>query len=261
MRKHISDALVGFNGTKKSSPASNDLFNIGIEQDAVASKDDLSIDFHSLVAKLMYIAKRTRPDILTAISYLATRVQSPIGRDRTKLRRVLSYLSDTQERSLTLRCGPDVQLAAYVDASYNVHPDCRSHGGIILTLGSGAVYAKSFKLKLVTKSSTEAELVAMAEALEIIAWSRHFLEAIGYHQKPTKVYQDNKSTMLIASRGPSSAGKSKHIKLRYFGVKAMIDNFEVMLQYLPTEDMIADVLTKPLQGALFAKLSALMHGE
>jgi hypothetical protein len=88
-----------------------------------------------------------------------------------------------------------------------------------------------------------------------------FLFHLGYIQRATVIYQDNKSTIMLAENGPSNSGKSKHFRRRYFGVKEMIQHGEVKLIYLPTEEMVADALTKPLTGKLFHEMSKRMQGE
>ena len=248
MTKHINELLGNYKGKEKASPADNNIFR-------VTESNNLSRDyseiFHSTTAKLLYIAKRARPDLLTAVAFLTTRVQHPTEADNKKLERVLGYLLRTRDRALVLEPSRDMQLSAYVDASYDVHEGARSHTGVLLTLGKGALYAKSSKQKLVTKSSTEAELVALADATDVIMWARCFLSSLGYVQRPTRVYQDNKSTMTIATKGYDMHGRTKHVSLRYFSVSDLVQRCELTLSYLPTEEMIADILTKPLQGQLF----------
>ena len=107
--------------------------------------------FHSHVARLLNLANRVRPGLLTAVIFLATRVQSPDTDDRDKLDRVMRYLNGTRNLGLRLSSNHDTSVEGYVDASYGVHPDGRSH-----TLGKGAYYARSAKQKLTTKSSAEA---------------------------------------------------------------------------------------------------------
>jgi hypothetical protein len=69
----------------------------------------------------------------------------------------------------------------WVDASYAVHPDMKSHTGGAFTLGKGVIYGTSTRQKINTKSSTEAELVGVAEVLPQILWTRYFLEGHGWH--------------------------------------------------------------------------------
>ena len=89
--------------------------------------------FHSYVAKMLYVAKRVRPDCLTAVSFLSTRVQAPDLDDLAKLRRLLGYLLSTQTRGIVLRIGDSMSVSTvsvYADASYGVHSDSgKSHTG------------------------------------------------------------------------------------------------------------------------------------
>jgi hypothetical protein len=251
MQKQIDELLSNFRGKEKPSPAANDMFHVTNSNNL---SKDYSESFHSTVAKLLYVAKRARPDLLTAVAFLTTRVQHPTEADSKKLERLLGYLLRTKDRVLILEPSRDMQLRAYVDASYDVHDGAKSHTGIVLTLGIGAIYAKSSKQKLVTKSSTEAELVALAEATDVVMWARQFLNSLGYTQRPTCIFQDNKSTIIIANKGYDMHGRTKHVSLRYFLVSDLVQRCELTLTYLPTERMIADVLTKPLQGQLFNQL-------
>eukprot|EP00428_Durinskia_dybowskii_P086402 CAMPEP_0170436806 /NCGR_PEP_ID=MMETSP0117_2-20130122/44342_1 /TAXON_ID=400756 /ORGANISM="Durinskia baltica, Strain CSIRO CS-38" /LENGTH=226 /DNA_ID=CAMNT_0010696875 /DNA_START=55 /DNA_END=736 /DNA_ORIENTATION=+ len=123
---------------KCATPAAEHLFSI---RDSPPLDTELSEQFHSRVAKLLYLAKRVRPDILTAISFLTTRTQCATIDDWSKLERVLRY----------------------VDASYGMHADGKSHTGLCISLGTGPVFARSAKQHIVTKSSTEAELVGCSD--------------------------------------------------------------------------------------------------
>ena len=101
--------------------------------------------------------------------FLCTRVQAPDVDDYKKLTKVMQYLCGMRHLTLTIEPDGDNNLNWWVDSSYTVHPYMRSHSGIIMTLGKGATYTASTKQKINTKSSTEAELVAidnsMAQAL------------------------------------------------------------------------------------------------
>ena len=121
--------------------------------------------FHTVVAKLLYLAKRTRIDILLAIAYLCTRVKSPTTGDLTKLGRVLKYLNGTAEQVLVLRPSTELKLEGYIDASFGCHPDGKSHTGLVVTLGGCTVLCMSSKQKLVTRDSTEAELVGLSDKI------------------------------------------------------------------------------------------------
>ena len=105
--------------------------------------------------------------------------------------------------------------------------------------------------KLNTVSSTEAELVGIDDALKHIMWGLYFIQAQGYEVTDNILMQDNKSTILMANNGQFSCSKrTKHIKNRYFMIKDKIGKGEVIIQYFPTGDVLADINTKALQGIL-----------
>ena len=124
-----------------------------------------------------------------------------------------------------------------------------------MTLGKGAFYGASTKQKLNTTSSTEAELVGVNNLMPQVLWTRYFLQAQGYTVSDNVVYQDNQSCILLSKNGRGSSSKrTRHINIRYFFVTDRISNKELRMEYCPTEDMVADFFTKPLQGSLFRRL-------
>jgi len=155
-------------------------------------------------------------------------------------------------RGLTLMIEPSTDAQWWIDSSYVVHPDMHSHSGIIMTLGKGVTYSTSCKQKLNTKSSTEAELVAIDDAMGQILWTRHFLAAQGLHVPTTTIFQENKSTILLEENG--SSGKcTRHLNVRYYFVTDKTKNGEIKIAYCPTKDMLGDFFTKPLQGSVFIR--------
>ncbi len=101
--------------------------------------------FHSTTAKLLYLAKRARPDILTLVIFLCTRVQYASKQDKEKLERVLGYLKWTEEQVLVLRPCVTGEVVAYVDTAYAIHNDSKSHTGVIIYVGGTLVYVSSKK--------------------------------------------------------------------------------------------------------------------
>ena len=123
-----------------------------------------------------------------------------------------------------------------------------------MSLGKGAVYGASVKQKINIASSTEAELVGVADALPKILLTRYFMENQGYLVEDVFVYQDNESAILLETNGMKSVGKgSRHVKIKYFLIVDKVKGKELRVLHCPTEDMTADFYTKPLQGALFIK--------
>jgi len=147
----------------------------------------------------------------------------------------------------------------WVDSSYTVHPDMKSHTGVLMSLGKGCTNTASNKQKLNTKSSTEAELVAINDTMGQILWTRHFLAAQGIPVPTKTIYQDNKSTILLSENGRlSSSKRTRHLNVRYFFVTDKIQKGEVKVAYCLMENMLADFFSKSLQGLAFRKMQRII---
>jgi hypothetical protein len=148
-------------------------------------------------------------------------------------------------------------LYAYADASFNIHVDGKGHTGIVLSMGDsgGNFYFKSTKQKIVTRSSTEAEIVALDSILMKILELRQWLEEVGYKQtEPTVIWEDNKSAIILTERGSTDIGSVRYMRNRYFFIKQHLETKDVTVKHMPTESMIADILTKPLVGSLYQRM-------
>ena len=209
--------MLGNQVKKPATPAANNLFIKNDEAESLSIEK--SDTFHSIVQKLLYICKRGRPDIEPALSYLCTRVVNPTTEDEEKLFRVLDYLSDTLDDDQIIGADSLDILYMWVDASYAVHPNMRSHTGGALLFGTGILHGKSSKQKLNTKSSTEAELVAVSDYIPYHIWMIIFLRYQGYEVKKKVLYQDNQSAIKMETNGQNSCtGNSRHIDIRFFFV-------------------------------------------
>ena len=186
---------------------------------------------------------------------LCTRVRDPDEDDYNNLWKMLQYIRYKRRLYLTLEEGNLRVIKLWVDASYAVNPDMRSHTGSTMTLSKGGVYSTLTRQKLNTKSSTEADLVGADDLMPQVLWTQYFMEAQGYRIDYNFMYQDNQSTIRMENNGRGSSGKRKrHISIKYFFIADRIANKELQVEYCPTGDMVADLFTKPLQGALFRRL-------
>ena len=112
-----------------------------------------------------------------------------------------------------------------------------------------------------TKSSTEAELVGASDGAGQILWTTYFLKEQGYDVQETTLYQDNQSAELLEKNGcMSSTQLSRHINIRYFFLKDRIDKGELNVEHCPTERMVADFFSKPLQGSKFIEFRNIIMG-
>jgi hypothetical protein len=256
--EYIQEIITAFDkadptgGGTKSSSAPNNLFRI--DTDCPKLSPVRAKEFHHLVAKTLYATKRSRPDTCTPVAYLTTRVRDPNTNDWDKLSHMVKYLRGTKEMPLTLSASNAGVLKWWVDRSFAVHPDMKSHTGGGLSLGRGFPIVMSTKQKLNTRSSTEAELVGVNDCMPAICWTRYFVRAQGWDVHENILYQDNKSAILLEKNGKASSGKrTKHINIRYYFVTDRVDQGESTIEWCPTGEMVADFMTKPTQGATFRK--------
>jgi hypothetical protein len=216
--------------------------------------------FHTITAKTLWLSQRTRTDVQLAVGFCCTRIQEPDEHDWKKLTHLMQYLRATRFIPLIIM-SDGINTVIYIDGSHAVHSNCKGHSGLFLTQGKGAMINVSKKLGLVTNSSTETEIVATGERLPKCTWFRYFRIAQGEPIVEDLLMQDNKSSMLLQKNGLFSVGKgSKHIHIRYFFATDKIEKKELKLIYCPTDKMIADYSTKPLQGSKFVEFRDQMQG-
>ena len=173
---------------------------------------------------------------------------------------MMKYLKKTRGDMLTLSADDLTVTKWYADASFAVHPDMKSHTGITMTMGQGAVFSSSRKQKFNTKSSTESELVGCDDALPPTLWTKEFLKEQGY-ETDTVLHQDNTSAILLEKNGSASTHRrTRHINIRYFYIKEQVDKGNICIEYCPTDQMDADYMSKPLQGQQFHKTKSQNHG-
>ncbi len=172
-----------------------------------------------------------------------------------KLRRVLGYFRSTPNSDIVLRERGNVTVRAFIDASYGVHQASgKSHTCCAIVLDEGGVMsARSSKQKIVTKSSTEADLVGLSDSAAQAIHLKNFVEKQGYSVGPVIIYQDSLSCMSLMKRGGPGSERSRHINIRHFWVAERVGNKEVTIEHLGANLMHSNVLTKPVQGAQFEK--------
>jgi Reverse transcriptase (RNA-dependent DNA polymerase). len=244
MKSYVKEAIANFGEdiTKNvTTPATRCLFTV--RDDSPTLDQERADNFHSIVAKLLYICKRCRLDIQNAIAFLTTWVSKPDEDDWKKLKRLLQYLRGTLDDKLILSCVDIGKMKSFVDAAFAVHNDMKSHTGGGISWGIGILLSMCQKQKLNAKSSTEAELIGVSDFISNMIWARMFLEQQGYEIEENLLYQDNMSAIKIEENGEKSCSKrSRHIDMRYFFIKDQLGTESIEVVYCPTEYMVADFL-------------------
>jgi hypothetical protein len=235
------------------TPAGEDLFNLK-DEPLLSSVEQKSL--HSLIAKLLYLSTRVRPDILLPVNFLSTRVNKYNASDKEKMMRILKYLNSTRDIGLILRCNDPkkIEVTTYADASYGIHNDGKGQTGITTSLGIGSIHSSTNKQKLVAKSSSEAELIASSDGVSHLIKVENYLKSRNYVIEKLSLQQDNLSTKSIIQNGVRSAKRMRHLNIRYFFVKQYVEDHGIGVEYTKTTDMLADLFTKPLQGQQFISM-------
>jgi hypothetical protein len=138
MIHYIETMLMALQNMKEfSTPADKDIFVVDEQAKVLTEVERKRV--HTLVAKLLFLSKRARPEISTATSFLCTRVTKATEEDKRKLFRLMGFLHGTRKHVLELR-PKDLQVVAYIDASFAPHPDAKSHSGVAIYVGGALVY-------------------------------------------------------------------------------------------------------------------------
>jgi hypothetical protein len=245
---------------KQGTPGSKSTFEVDESAEVLSELEKKK--FHMTVAKLLYLCKRARPDIMMVVSFLCTRMKGPTVEDKVKLIQLLEYLNRTKNYKYRVEPKGLFRVEVYIDASFGTHGDSKSHTGSVVFVAGAPVVCASRKQRCVTKSPTEAELVGLSDNLANVEVFTEFLEFV-LNQKlsvPT-VYQDNTSVISLVTSG-GGITRTKHLRARMKLVKeAVVDRKMVKVVYMPTERMVADGLTKVLEGLSFIEFAKLVLGK
>lgn len=221
--------------------------------------------YKELVGAILYVCTCTRPDIGFATNQLSKAMAAPCVEHLAAAKQVLRFLYTTRDLKLRYRAsrsapGPNI-LTGYADSTWGSEQDNRrSTSGHVFLLNSAAVSWQVRTQRAVALSSAEAEYVAVSEASRELLHLRLLLEELGVPQPTTTVYQDNQACITMAQQD-SATRRSKHIDIRYHFVRDVIAEEKMRLQYLPTNRMIADTLTKALCRPAMRAHSRVMMGD
>jgi hypothetical protein len=145
-------------------------------------------------------------------------------------------------------------LFGYSDSSMGDHADDRhSTSGYVFLLANGAISWSSRKQKTIAQSTSEAEYMAMTDAANQAVWYRGFLRELGYTvEDPIQLHGDNKGAVDLALN-PVTGRRSKHIDIKHHVIRQYVEDRQITLIRMPTEEMVADGFTKSLSRSALLK--------
>jgi ribonuclease HI len=225
-----------------------------------ADGDPLDISEHpysTLIGSLMYLASCTRPDIAQAVGALARYMSKPTTSHWTAAKHVLRYLAGTPDYGIIFSPS-NATLDAYCDANHAGDIDTRrSTTGYVFTFKNGAITWSSRLQPTVAASTTEAEYMAAASAVKEALWLRKLFADLDLHIACIDIKSDSQSAIHML-KNPVISLRSKHIDIIHHFARERVIRGEVNFSYIPTDAMVADILTKPVPTNKFKYCRAAM---
>ncbi|KAJ9566849.1 hypothetical protein OSB04_002815 [Centaurea solstitialis] len=209
-----------------------------------------SIPYASAIGSIMYAMLCTRPDVAYSVSVTSRYQQNPGEAHWVAVKNILKYLRRTKEMFLVFGGSEDeISVTGYSDASFQTdRDDYRSQSGYVFTLNGGAISWKSSKQDTIADSTTEAEYIAASDAAKEAVWLRNFitdLRVVASISRPVDIYCDN-SGAVAQAKEPREHHKSRHVLRKFHLIREIIGRGDVRICKIPTDENVADPLTKPL---------------
>ena len=206
------------------------------------------VPYHEAVGSLMYASLGTRPDISFAVQTVSRFSTKPELIHWDAVKWIFRYLKGTKD--LWLSYGhAKIDLAGYADADGSMAEDRHAISGYAFIGHGGAVSWSAKRQEIVSLSTTESEYVAVTHAAKEALWLRSLIEQLfGTTLSPTTLFSDNQSAIAL-SKDHQYHARTKHIDIRFHFIRWIIEQGSIRLIYCPTDDMIADTLTKALPSA------------
>lgn len=207
--------------------------------------------YQRLVGKLIYLS-HTRPDIAYAVGVVSQFMHNPQKHHYEAVIRIMRYLKKTPGFGLLFKNNGHLNIEAYTDADWaGSQVDRRSTSGYFTLVGGNLVTWRSKKQKVVALSSAEAEFRGIVKGITEILWIRKLLLELGLAiPSPAYLKCDNKASISI-SENPVQHDRTKHIEIDRHFIREKLDDGVIALPFVRSEDQLADVLTKAVNGRIF----------
>jgi len=217
------------------------------------------------VGSLIYLMTCTRPDLSWIVSKLSQHLSNPNEQHWSTVKHVMRYLKGTIDFELCYKKSEEnLKLVAYSDADWASDlNDRRSTTGYCfsLTQNGPLISWKSKKQSTVALSTCEAEYMALAAATQESMYLVQLLNGMesGCLFEPVQIFEDNQGAIAL-SKNPVCRQRCKHVDIKYHFIRSALSDGKVTIEYCPTEEMVADVMTKPATKFKLEKFKSLMFG-
>ena len=209
-----------------------------VEQDVMKN-----VPYASLVGSLMYAMICTRPDLSHAVGAVSRYMANPGKEHWRAVKWILKYVQNSLDVELCFS-GKSTDLMGFSDADLGGDLDSsRSTSGYVFCLGGTAISWRSKLQGQVALSTTEAEYVAISEAVKEKMWLEGLMTELGFKQKSSVLFSDSQSAIFLA-KNPKFHSRSKHIRNRFHFIRELIESGELILEKVAGEENAADMFTK-----------------
>ena len=209
--------------------------------------------YRQLIGSVMHLLLCTRPDISFPVGVLSKFLSYPTNEHWTSAKRILRYLLGTMDMSLVFNREDNLSIVGYCDADWASSFDRKSTTGYCIFVGGNSVSWKSKKQSVVALSSTESEIIAATETIRELLWIQNIITGLGISIDKPKLFCDSQPAISIANTGAMN-GRNKHMDVKYAFLSDMVSTHKIQLQYIRSNENIADAFTKPLPRAQFERL-------
>lgn len=202
--------------------------------------------YRQAVGALMYLMIGTRPDLAYSVGYLSRHLENPTQEDIIKLKRVLRYISGTLSYGIKYEKQKENGLKCYSDADFGGCIETgRSTSGVVAVYAGGAISWLSQRQRIVSTSTTEAEIIAANEACKELIWLRRLYNEISNLKETPVLYIDNNAALRL-TQNPEFHRRTKHISIKHFFIREKVSEGKIEVAKISTENQLADMMTKPL---------------
>ena len=276
IKQIISDSGLHNKAASKPTPAASTKILRRFEDDE--KFDETRFGYRSIIGKLNFLEKSTRPDISYAVHQCARFSQDPSQQHGDAVIHIVRYLIDSIEKGLVMHPDKNKSFEVFVDADFsgNWFPSTAEHdsstaksrtGYVIFFAGCPILWFSKLQTQIAL-STTEAEYIALSQALrDVIPLMQllHELKERGFStfsETPTifcKAFEDNVGALELANTHKLRP-RTKHINIVYHHFRQWVRERKINILKVSTEDQLADILTKPLPKNLFVKFRKKIMG-
>lgn len=247
-------------GMNDCKPASTPIEK-GLHLSNEAKGENSNVPYRELIGCLTYATLTTRPDLCASTNYFS-RFQSNYTHEHfTQAKRILRYIKATSDLKMRFVKDEEAEmLVGYADADWaGDKNDSKSTSGYVFKLFGNIISWASRKQCTVAQSSTEAEYVALGDAINEAEWIKQLLIELGFtFDNPIKIYEDNQSCIKVAQE-PREHKRMKHVAVKYDFIRDSIKSESIQLEYIPTGEQTADIMTKGLGKTQYLHLRSKLN--